>query len=153
MLVGVLPIREALAVSAQHQLDLIEIAPGATPPVCKIMDFGKYKYELKKKQAEAKKHQAVVSIKEVKLGFKTEEHDISYRKLRIKEFLEDGDKVKISMRFRGREVVYKEIGEKLFLSIIDELKDFAAVEQPPKQEGMILSMILIPAKRGSGRGE
>jgi translation initiation factor IF-3 len=130
-------------------LDLMEVAANASPPVCKILDYGKFKYEKKKKEHEAKKKQTVIKVKEVQLRPQTEEHDLEYKFKNVRQFLEDGDKAKITIMFRGREVVYVENGHKILRQLADQVKDIAVVEAMPKLEGKKLIMVLAPLPAGS----
>ena len=125
-------------------LDLVEISPNAAPPVCKILDYGKFKYEKKKKDHEAKKKQVVVKVKEVQLRPNTDEHDLNYKFKNVRSFLEEGDKAKITMMFRGREVAYVDGGYKTMRRLIEELGEMAVVEAPPKLEGKKLIMVIGP---------
>ncbi|HYS09434.1 MAG TPA: translation initiation factor IF-3 [Myxococcales bacterium] len=139
---GVLPLEAALAKAAEYGLDLVEVSPMAKPPVCKIMDYGKFKYETKKKANEAKKKQTVVKLKEVKFRPKTEEHDYSFKTKAIREFLSEGNKARCTVMFRGREITHREIGQAILSRIAQDLKDIAVVEQTPRLEGRLLFMIL-----------
>ena len=153
--VGVVPTSQALQMARDKGLDLMEVSPNAQPPVCKICDYGKFKYEKKKKDQVAKKKQTVIKVKEVQLRPQTEEHDLEYKMKNVRQFLEDGDKAKITMMFRGREVAYSEQGYRLMRSLAEQLKDVAIVEAPPKLEGKKMIMILSPApqpKKGGGGG-
>jgi translation initiation factor IF-3 len=141
---GIVPTFEALKLARERELDLVEISPTATPPVCKIMDYGQFKYQLAKKAHEAKKKQTVVQVKEIKLGLKIEEHDLGVKVRHIREFLTDGDKVKITIMFRGREILHKAMGENLALKVIEELKGMGTLEQKPKFEGRNIIMIFAP---------
>lgn len=141
---GVFQTRDALKKAEEFGLDLVEISPMARPPVCKIMDFGKYKYELAKKEHEAKKHQSVVHLKELRLRPATDEHDVQTKVRHAKRFLEDGDKVKITIQFRGREMAHQELGQKLMTKILQEVGDFAELDQKPKFEGRFLNVVLGP---------
>jgi translation initiation factor IF-3 len=125
-------------------MDLVEVNPMAKPPVCKIMDYGKFKYEEKKKASEAKKKQVVVHLKEVKLRPKTEEHDYEFKVRNIKRFLEEGNKAKVTIVFRGREITHKELGSAILDDVNKDLKDVAVVEQMPRMEGRQMFMILAP---------
>lgn len=127
-------------------LDLVEVSPNAVPPVCRLTDYGKYKYQLKKKLQEVKKNQTVIHVKEVKLRPGTEKHDIEHKMNKVKDFLKDGDKAKVSVVFRGREMAYSDQGKEMMEKILSDLGTFAVVEQPPKFEGRVLSMILGPGK-------
>ncbi len=138
---------DAIRVARERGLDLIEVAPNARPPVCKFGDYGKMKYEKKKKDAEAKKKQAVVSIKEVKLRPKTDGHDLQVKLKHARKFLERGDKVKITIRFRGREMAHRNIGNERVMMIAKELQDIAIIEQRPSMEGRQMFAILAPSKK------
>ena len=133
--VGVVATQEALATAESEGLDLIEISPTAKPPVCKISDFGKYKYELAKKQKDAKKKQHIVHLKEIKMHPKTEEHDYAYRIKHAREFLAEGDRVRVTVVFKGREMAYLDFGRKILEKAEADLQDIANVEVPQKLEG------------------
>jgi translation initiation factor IF-3 len=139
---GVLPLEAALAKAAELGLDLVEVSPMAKPPVCKIMDYGKHKYQEKKRANEAKKKQTVVKLKEIKFRPKTEEHDYLFKTRQVREFLEEGNKARITVMFRGREITHREIGQAILRRIEVDLKDIAVVEQPARLEGRFLFMIL-----------
>jgi translation initiation factor IF-3 len=141
---GVLTIEQALERAQSEGMDLVEVNPMAKPPVCKIMDYGKFKYEEKKKASEAKKKQVVVHLKEVKLRPKTEEHDYEFKVRNIKRFLEEGNKAKVTIVFRGREITHKELGSAILDDVNKDLKDVAVVEQVPRMEGRQMFMILAP---------
>ena len=141
---GILLLDAALARAAEQGLDLVEISPMAKPPVCKIMDYGKFKYEQKKKANEAKKKQTVVKLKEIKFRPKTEEHDYGFKIKNVREFLEEGNKARITIMFRGREITHKEIGQAILTRVLTELKGLAVMEQAPRMEGRQLFMILAP---------
>jgi translation initiation factor IF-3 len=141
---GVLPTIEAMRLAREAGLDLVEISPSAAPPVCKILDYGKYKYELKKKAQEAKKKQIVVKLKEVKMRPNTDEHDFQFKLRHIKRFLEEGDKAKVTVVFKGREMAYQDLGRQVMARILEEVKNEAKVEQPPSMEGKALIMVLAP---------
>ncbi|MBN1207504.1 MAG: translation initiation factor IF-3 [Myxococcaceae bacterium] len=141
---GVLSIEQALERAQAEGMDLVEVNPMAKPPVCKIMDYGKFKYEEKKKASEAKKKQVVVHLKEVKLRPKTEEHDYEFKVRNIKRFLEEGNKAKVTIVFRGREITHKELGSAILDDVNKDLKDVAMVEQAPRMEGRQMFMILAP---------
>jgi translation initiation factor IF-3 len=132
---GVLPIDQALARAQEEGMDLVEISPTAKPPVCKIMDYGKFKYLEKKKQNEAKKKQVVVQLKEVKLRPRTEEHDYEVKLRKIREFLGEANKARVTVMFRGREMSHRELGQKVLQRIIDDIKDVAVIESVPRMEG------------------
>lgn len=127
-------------------MDLIEVSPHAAPPVCRLMDYGKYKYQQSKKQHEAKKHQKVIHVKEVKLRPKTEEHDLQFKLNNALRFLEDGNKVKVTVMFRGREITHREIGMTLLEKFQDLIGENGVVEQPLKDEGRSITLILAPNK-------
>jgi translation initiation factor IF-3 len=141
---GVLSIEAALEKAQSEGFDLVEVSPMAKPPVCKIMDYGKFKYEEKKKANEAKKKQVVVKVKEVKLRPKTEEHDYEFKVRNVKTFLEEGNKAKITIMFRGREITHRELGQALLDDVIADVKDIAVIETPPRMEGRQMFMILAP---------
>ena len=141
---GVMQTREALRIAQEEGYDLVEVSPTARPPVCKIMDYGKYKYEQEKKRREAKKHQAVVLVKEVKLRPTTDEHDLQTKLKHVKRFLQDGNKAKLTVKFRGREMAHRDLGEALLKKLIAEIGDAAKIDQPPKFEGKMLSAVLAP---------
>ena len=143
-MVGVTPIREALAMAADAGLDLVEISPNAVPPVCKILDFGKYKYEIQKKQNEARKKQKVIDVKEIKLRPGIDEHDYDVKMRAVTRFLEEGDKVKVTMRFRGREMVHQELGAQVLERVRTQFDEAAKVEQMPRLEGRQMVMVLAP---------
>ncbi len=143
--VGVVPTYEALAMAKERGLDLMEVSPNAQPPVCKICDYGKFKYEKKKKDQQAKKKQTVIKVKEVQLRPQTDVHDLDYKFKNVREFLEEGDKAKVTVMFRGREVTYSEQGFKMMKQLIEFVKDIGVVESPPKMEGKKLIMVLAPA--------
>lgn len=142
--VGILTLKEALEYAAEANLDLVEVAPQAAPPVCRVMDYGKYKYEQAKKQQEARRRQTTIQVKEVKIRPKIEAHDMDFKLRNVRRFLADNDKVKITMIFRGREMAHQDRGHAILQKIVEELADVAVVEQPPKQEGRTLSMIVAP---------
>jgi len=145
---GVLPIREALSMSEERGVDLVEVAPNATPPVCRLMDYGKYKYELKK-QAAAKKQKSQV-LKEIKFRPNIGDHDLDVKVGRIREFLGEDNKTKIRIFFRGREIVHPEIGRKLANRILEKVADLGGVDIPPKMEGKNLIMVISPKKNTQG---
>jgi len=147
---GILSLETALARAAESGFDLVEVQPMAKPPVCKIMDYGKFKYETKKRANEAKKKQVVVKLKEIKLRPRTEEHDTDVKLKQAREFLEEGHKVKVTIVFRGREIAHREIGQKQLQEMVADLKDVAVVEQAPRMEGKAMFMLLGAAKGGGG---
>lgn len=142
--VGVVPTHEALQMARERGLDLMEISPNSSPPVCKICDYGKFKYEKKKKEQIAKKKQTVIKVKEVQLRPQTEEHDLDYKFRNVRTFLEEGDKAKITIMFRGREITYVDQGFKIMRQLADQVKDVGVIEAPPKLEGKKLIMVLAP---------
>ena len=141
---GTLPLKKAIELAKQEDLDLIEISPNANPPVCKIMDMGKYKYDLQKKANQAKKKQKVVSLKEIKLRPGTEIHDYNFKIKNAKKFITKGDKVKFTVKFKGREMQHVELGKDLMKRIIEDTKDIGKVETHPKFEGRQMIMIIQP---------
>ncbi|MBA1335793.1 MAG: Translation initiation factor 3 [Firmicutes bacterium] len=136
--------KEAQKIAYDRQLDLVKIAPQAKPPVCRIMDFGKYKYEMSKKEREARKNQKVVSIKEVRLSPTIEDHDLNVKKRNAEKFLNNGDKVKVSIRFRGRQLSHAEIGQEIMEKFARDLEGLAVIEKKPKLEGKNMIMIITP---------
>ena len=142
--IGILGIREALAAAGEFGLDLVEVSPNAKPPVCKIMDYGRYKYEQTKKQQEAKKKQTTFQVKEIKVRPKTGEHDLQTKLGHIKKFLDRKDKVKVTVMFRGREIALADRGRELLAQISTEVQDLATIEQEPKFEGRTMIMVLSP---------
>lgn len=135
---------QAIDAAFARGLDLVEISPNAEPPVCRMMDFGKFKYEQSKKKAEAKKKQTVIQIKEIKLRLKTEEHDLMTKMKHVLRFVKEGDKVKVSVVFRGREITHPELGEALFVRIMQEIAEAVSVEQAPRLEGRAMVMMVGP---------
>jgi translation initiation factor IF-3 len=144
---GIMTPEQALALARARELDLVEVAPGATPPVCRIMNYGKFQYQKSKRAHEAKKHQKQVVLKEVKFRPKTEEHDFQFKKNHILRFLEEGNKAKATVVFRGREMTHQEIGRKLMDRLVEELKEVAEVERTPKMEGYALVGLFNPKKK------
>ena len=142
--IGVVSVQEAIQKSEEVGLDLVEISPNASPPVCKILDLGKFKYELQKKRNEAKKKQKVIDVKEIKLRPNIEDHDYEVKMRSMHRFLMDGDKVKITMRFRGREMNHQEIGVNLLKRVVDDTEKVAKIEQEAKMEGRQLVMVMAP---------
>jgi translation initiation factor IF-3 len=142
--IGVVSLREAQDMAYDADLDLVEVAPGADPPVCKIMDFGKFQYEQAKKEREARKQQKTVEIKEIRLRPKTTDHHRSFKVRDARRWLEDGMKVRVRIRFRGREITYPEIGLEALDEIAAELEDVAVIEQRPGMEGRTMLMVLAP---------
>ena len=141
---GVVDTQNAIAMAQEAGLDLVEIAPNSSPPVAKILDFGKYKYQAQKKAAEARKKQKVVEIKEIKFRHMIDDHDYDVKMRSIRRFFEEGDKVKITLRFRGRELAHQELGTKLLERVRGDLSPMAKVEQEPKFEGRQMVMVLAP---------
>ena len=139
---GVMTPEDAMARAEEVGLDLVEVAPGSRPPVCRIMDYGRYKYEQKKKAGKGKGHAA--SLKEVKLRPRTDDHDLDFKLKNARRFLMDGDKVKVTVMYRGREMVHRQIGRKQLDRVVEMLGTLATVENPPRMEGRFLSMILVP---------
>ena len=146
---GIMPPPQALAIAKQKGLDLVEISPTAVPPVCRIMDFGKYQYQEQKRAREARKHQKVIEVKEIKFRPKVDEHDYQFKKKHIERFLAGGDKVKATIFFRGREMAHPEIGRRILERLIGELADVAVAETTPRQEGNQMHTIL-SRRPGSG---
>ena len=145
--VGIMSGREALKMAEEADTDVVEISPNATPPVCRLMDYGKFKYQEQKKAAEAKAKQKVIQVKEIKLRPGTDENDYQVKMRSIKRFIEEGDKVKVTLRFRGREMAHQEIGMRQLERIRDELNEVVQVESMPKLEGRQMIMMLAPARK------
>jgi translation initiation factor IF-3 len=141
---GVIPVSQALELAEQQQLDLVEVSPTAVPPVCRIMDYGKFKYQQSKKLQEAKKKQVHVQLKEVKLRPKTDDHDLEFKIKHVRRFLEEGNKAKVTLVFRGREITHMEIGRALIERFAAEIQDIAIIENQPRVEGRNLYMIVAP---------
>ncbi|MDL2272657.1 translation initiation factor IF-3 [Desulfovibrio sp. OttesenSCG-928-I05] len=141
---GILGRSEAIALARDAGLDLVEVAATADPPVCRIMDYGKFKYEAQKKKQEAKKRQTVIQIKEIKLRPKTDEHDYQTKVGHVRRFIEGGDRCKVTIYFRGREIVHKDRGQTMLDRVIEDTKDIAKVEQEARAEGRTLHMLLVP---------
>jgi translation initiation factor IF-3 len=141
---GIMSAREAQKLAYDRQLDLVKVAPHAKPPVCRIMDYGKYKYEASKKEKEAKKNQRVINIKEVRLSPTIDKHDLDVKKRNAEKFLSSGDKVKVSIRFRGRQLSHTEIGRAIMDKFAGDLEELAVVERKPKMEGKSMIMIMSP---------
>lgn len=144
---GLVPIEKALEMAREFGLDLVEVAPLAKPPVCKILDYGKYRYEQEKKNRESKRKQKLVKLKEIRMQPKIEKHDLEFKAKHTKEFLEAGNKVKVTVRFRGRELAHTELGAKVLDSVIEVLGDVCNVDRKPMMEGRFMSMILSPRSR------
>jgi len=141
-MMGVMPPMRALDIARERNLDLVEISPNALPPVCKLMDYGRYKYEQAKKENEARKHQKTITLKDIRIRPRTDEHDIDVKTRKIQEFLAEGDKVRVSVQFRGAELRHPEIGRRLLDEIAEVLKGSAIIERPPIMEGKMMSMIV-----------
>lgn len=141
---GIVPIKEALDMATQKGLDLVEVAPSAKPPVCRFMDFGKFKFEQGKREKEARKKQKIISVKEVKMRPNIEEHDFQVKTRNARKFLTSGDKVKVTIMFRGREITHPDLGHRLSVKLAEELADISSVEKNPKVEGKNMVMILTP---------
>jgi translation initiation factor IF-3 len=141
---GIMALRDALRVAGEQNLDLVNVAPTAKPPVCRIMDFGKFKYEQSKKEKETRKNQKIILLKEVRMTPNIEDHDFQVKLKNVVKFLNDGDKVKISVRFRGREITHASLGQQLLLKLADAAKETGLVERTPKLEGRSMIMIMTP---------
>jgi len=141
---GILPLEEAILIAEQMGLDLVEVSPGAEPPVCKILDFGKYKYQAQKKANEARKKQKIIEIKEIKMRPNIDIHDYDVKMRAIKRFFEDGDKVKVTLRFRGREMAHTEIGRRVLDRVRNDTAEEAKVESDARMEGRQMVMVLAP---------
>ena len=143
-MIGVVPIRDALRAAQDVELDLVEVSPNADPPVCKVLDYGKYKYEAQKKKNEARKRQKIIDVKEIKLRPNIDDNDYQVKMRNARRFLDEGDKVKVTMRFRGREMVHQNLGMDVLIRVRDELEEAAKVEQMLKLEGRQMIMVLAP---------
>ena len=143
-MVGVIDTEKAREMADEAGLDLVEVSPGADPPVCKLLDFGKYKYEAQKKANIARKKQKTIDVKEIKMRPGIEEHDYAVKMRSITRFLGDGDKVKVTLRFRGREMVHQELGMRVLERVRDDVDELAKVEQFPKMEGRLMTMVIAP---------
>jgi translation initiation factor IF-3 len=139
-----MPIQQALDTARQQELDLVEVAPEAQPPVCRIMDFGKFKYTQARRQKEARKKQTTISVKEVKMGPKTEKHDFEFKVKHVRRFLEEGHKAKVTVRFKGREMAHTELGWKMLNRMVEAVSDIAVTENNPRMEGRMLHIMLTP---------
>ncbi|MDW8376099.1 MAG: translation initiation factor IF-3 [Ignavibacteriales bacterium] len=144
---GIYPIKDALKIASERQLDLVEIAPQADPPVCKIIDYGKYKYEQQKREKIQKKNQVISVLKEIRLHPNTDIHDFNFKIKHAANFIEEGNKVKVTVIFKGRELAYTEQGEDLIKRFVENLNDIAKLEVPPKMEGRSMSAILVPLSK------
>ena len=141
---GVMSSREALALADERQLDLVKIAPQARPPVCKLMDYGKYRFEQSKKEREFRKNQKVITVKEVRLSATIEDHDVDVKYKNAVKFLKDGNKVKVTIRFRGRQITHSEIGRQIMMEFAERIKDYGTVDKAPSIEGRSMSMFITP---------
>jgi len=141
-MIGVMPPMHALEIARERDLDLVEISPNAIPPVCKLMDYGRYKYEQAKKENEARKNQKTIALKEIRLSPRTDEHDVDVKTRKIQEFLAEGDRVRVSVKFRGAEMRHPDIGRKLLDGIAEVLKGTVVIERSPIMEGKMMSMII-----------
>ncbi|MBN1524800.1 MAG: translation initiation factor IF-3 [Spirochaetales bacterium] len=149
---GVVSLEDALQRAKTADLDLVEVSPGANPPVCKLLDYGKYRFELEKKQRESKKKQKQVKQKEIRMQPKIEEHDLAFKVKHIREFLEDGSKVKVTVRFRGRELAHTELGKGVLDEVLEKLEDSYILDSPPKMEGRFMNMQLSPSGKKAKKG-
>jgi translation initiation factor IF-3 len=149
---GILEVHAARQIAEERGLDLVEVAPTARPPVCKIMDYGKYKYEQAKREKEAKKKQHQTLVKEMKFRPKIDDHDYDFKVSHVREFLEKGDKTKLTIMFRGREMMHQEFGLAILQRVKEDLADISSVEQEPKTEGRNMTMVLAPLRGGRSRG-
>ena len=141
---GIMPLKDALRYAQEAQLDLVKIASNAKPPVCKIMDFGKYKYEQSKREKEARKNQKVISIKEIRMNPTIDDHDFQVRLKSAVKFLKDGNKVKVSIKFRGRQMIHTKLGEDVLNKMVEHIQEVGIVEKPPTMEGRNMVMVLSP---------
>ena len=148
--IGVMPTRDALAKAREQGLDLVEVSPDANPPVCRIMDFGKFKYEQSKRARKAKKKQHVMHVKEIKLRLKIEDHDYQFKINNAKKFLESRDKVKFTVTFRGRELDRIQLGNRLLERVVSDIESHGQVESPPRKEGRTLVMVVVPKPMRKG---
>ena len=146
-MVGVVPLRDALRMAQERKLDLVEVSPNADPPVCRMMDYGKFLYERSKRERKARKAQKTVEVKEIRLSPKIGDHDIEFRVNNAQRWLAEGSKVKVRVRFRGREITYPEIGRVMLLEVAERLSDVAIVESSPRMEGRSMLMILSPSDK------
>ena len=143
-MVGVIGLQEAIDMAVEVGLDLVEVSPNADPPVCKILDYGKYKYEAQKKANEARKKQKIIEVKEIKMRPGIDDHDYEVKMKAVRRFLDDGDKVKMTIRFRGREMAHQELGLKVLERVREEVDEIAKVEQHPRPEGRLMTMVIAP---------
>ncbi len=147
---GIVPIEEALRSAEENELDLVEVAPNSTPPVCRIMDYGKYRYQQAKKTKDAEKKQTIIHVQEVQLRPGTEEHDIQYKTSNIKRFLSEGNRVKVTIQFRGREIAHPDMAHRVIDRVMEGIEGIGLVDQRPKMEGRRMIFILRPATTGKG---
>jgi translation initiation factor IF-3 len=143
-MIGIVPTRQAMTKAEETGFDLVEISPNADPPVCKLLDFGKFKYEQQKKKNEARKKQKIIEVKEIKLRPNIDDHDYDVKMRAATSFLDEGDKVKVTMRFRGREMMHQDLGMNVLMRVKDQLDPLAKVEQTPQLEGRQMTMVLAP---------
>ncbi|WP_366946712.1 translation initiation factor IF-3 [Roseiflexus sp.] len=151
--VGIVSIRDALSMAEERGLDLVEVAPNAVPPVCRILDYGKFRYEQSKKEREARKNQKQVEVKQIRLEPKTDDHDREVKAKQARRFLLEGDKVKFNLRFRGREIFHQEIGLEMLERMAEELRDISIVEQRPTMEGRVLTLLLAPNQKAKTQAQ
>ena len=144
--IGIVPIKKALSIANERRLDLVKVSPNAKPPVCRIMDYGKYKYELAKKEKEAKKNQKVINVKEIRMTPTIEDHDLNVKAKKTIDFLKDGNRVKISVRFRGRELGHTEAGKEVLMKFAQLISEYGTIEKQPQMEGRNMVMFLVPKK-------
>ncbi|HEX5502745.1 MAG TPA: translation initiation factor IF-3 [Thermomicrobiales bacterium] len=149
---GIMPTVQALGLARERGLDLVEVAPNAAPPVCRIMDYGKARYEQSRKERESRKHSKAITVKELRMEPRIDEHDLVTKGKRAQTFLEDGDKVKLTVTFRGRSILHPEIGRALLDHLIEQLAPYGAVEAAPRMEGRNMSMMMAPKKQPGGGG-
>lgn len=148
---GIMSLDDALNTAMEMDLDLVEVADKSEPPVCRIMDYGKFKYQQSKKSQESRKKQVIIQLKEIKLRPKTDEHDFQFKVRHMERFLKEGNKAKVSVIFRGREILHPDIGERILKRVIELTKELAVVEQFPKLEGRAMVMVLAPSQSAKGR--
>jgi translation initiation factor IF-3 len=150
---GIVKIFDAIRMAEENEIDLVEIAPNAEPPVCRLMDYGKFKYQEQKRLAEARAKQKIIQVKEVKFRPATDEGDYQVKLRNLNRFLDEGDKAKVTLRFRGREMAHQELGMRVLERVRDDLLDMAVVEAMPKLEGRQMVMVLAPRKKAPGKAE
>jgi translation initiation factor IF-3 len=149
--IGIMPTAQALEVADEQDLDLVEVSPEADPPVCRIMDYGKYKFKQRTRKRQAKKHQRIVVLKEIRMRPKIESHDFGFKVDHIRKFLNHGDRVRVTIQFRGREMAHPELGNNLLARVVEELGEIAIVDHVPKREGRVLFLMLSPAPSHGGK--